>query len=102
MRDTMAVCLGYQVDFIAFVGDFRGARKFFAQDLAGFAGNIDGSLQIIFRHQELKTVRDRNFSIASLSGGYSASVILSSATLCAANFSAYFGPVRYVFRWRTL
>jgi hypothetical protein len=71
------VCLGDQVDFVALVGNFRGASKFFAQNLAGFTGYVDSSLKIIFRHQELE-ILSGNFSIASLSGAYSGSAAARS------------------------
>ena len=61
------VGLGDQVDFIAFVGDLRGTRRLFAKDLAGFARNFDGSLEIIFWHQPFMrlTLKPNSFLVCA-------------------------------------
>ena len=46
------VGLGDDVDLVAFVAEIEGARHFFDKDLAGFLGDFDGGLEVVFGHGE--------------------------------------------------
>ena len=41
-----------QIHFVAFVANIQRPREFLDEDLSGFLGNLDGSLQIVFRHRK--------------------------------------------------